>query len=141
MTLIELITQLKNTAKKLPNINFVGDGDIYSLSTLPNLDYSVFFITQTNHSQDENNTKYTLSLFYVDRITNGNGNNKLAIQSNGITVLTNIINLFLRENDDVEVEYDIQFTSFLQRFADECAGVFANVTFVVDNNIGICGYI
>lgn len=138
MTLLEIVNKLKNIAIKQPNINYVGDGDIYSLNTLPNIEYGVFFITQTNHTQNENTTDYTLTLFYVDRVT-GDGSNKLAIQSNGITLLTNIINLFLMEND-VEMDYGIQYTTFLQRFTDDCAGVYCNITITTDNEIGMCGY-
>lgn len=140
MTLYELINALLATAKKVPNINYVGTGDIYELNNKPNIDYGVFYITQTNHTQGENTIDYTLTLFYVDRVMN-DGSNKLAIQSNGITTIGNIINLFLNTYDDVTVNYDIQYTTFLHRFADECSGVFANVTFTTDNNIGICGYL
>lgn len=139
MTLLEIVKKFEKIAEKQPNINYVGNGDIYSLSTLPNIDYGVFFITQTNHTQDENITKYTLTLFYVDRVTN-DGSNKLAIQSNGITILTNIINIFLMQNEDAELDGDMQFTTFIQRFVDDCAGVFCNVTVSVDNNLGVCGY-
>lgn len=138
MTLFEIVKQFENIAKNMPNINYVGNGDIYSLSTLPNVDYSVFFITQQSHSLSENTIDYNLTLFYVDRLT-GNGSNKLAIQSNGITMLANIINVFAMKNEDVEVNYDIQYNTFLQRFADECAGCYCNVTITVDNNVGICG--
>lgn len=138
MTLYEITNALLATAKKVPNINYVGTGDIYELNDKPNIDYGVFYITQINHTQGENTIDYTLTLFYVDRVMK-DGSNKLAIQSNGITTIGNIINLFLNTYDDVEVRYDIQYTTFLQRFADECSGVFANVTFSVDNNIGICG--
>lgn len=138
MTLLEIVNKLKNIAIKQPNINYVGDGDIYSLNTLPNIEYGVFFITQSNHIQNEYTTDYTLTLFFVDRVT-ADGSNKLAIQSNGITLLTNIINLFLMEND-VEMDYGIQYTTFSQRFADECAGAFCNITITTDNEIGLCGY-
>ena len=75
----------------------------------------------------------------MDRLTK-DGGNKLAIQSNGITTLGNIINIFSLKYPDVEIEYDIEYTTFLHRFADECSGVFANVTISSDNNIGLCGY-
>lgn len=138
MTLIEIVKQFENIAKKMPNINYVGNGDIYSLSTLPNVEYGAFFITQTNHQMSENTIDYSLTLFYVDRLLS-DGSNKLAIQSNGITMLANIINVFAMKNEDVEVNYDIQYTTFLQRFADECAGCYCNVVITTDNNVGICG--
>lgn len=138
MTLLEIVTELEQIAKRMPNINYVGNGDIYSLSTSPNIEYGVFFITQTNHSQNENTTKFNLTLYYVDRLA-ADASNKLAIQSNGIGIITNILNVFAMKND-VEINYDVQYTTFLQKFADECSGVFCNVTIVADNDLGVCGF-
>lgn len=139
MTLIDIVNELLDIAKKQPNINYVGEGDIYNLNNKPNIDYGVFFITQTNHTQSENMINYNLTLFYVDRMVK-DGSNRLNIQSNGITTIGNIVNIFSLRNPDVEIVYDIEYTTFLHRFTDECSGVFANVTITTDNNIGICGY-
>jgi hypothetical protein len=139
MTLYEVVDSFLNIAKNVPNINYVGQGDIYSLNTLPNVEYGVFFITQTNHQMSENTITYNLTLFYVDRLK-ADGSNKLQIQSQGISTLGNIINLFSLHNDEVDIEYDIQYTTFLQRFADECSGVFCNVSITTDNNVGLCGF-
>lgn len=139
MTLIDIVNEFLDIAKKQPNINYVGEGDIYDLNKLPNIDYGVFYITQTNHTQSEQMINYNLTLFYVDRIVK-DGSNKLAIQSNGIITIGNIINLFSLKNPDVEIDYDIEYTTFLHRFSDECSGVFATVRIITDNNVGICGY-
>lgn len=139
MTLYEVVDSFLNIAKNVPNINYVGQGDIYSLNTLPNVEYGVFFITQTNHQMSENTITYNLTLFYVDRLK-ADGSNKLQIQSQGISTLGNIINLFSLHNDEVDIEYDIQYTTFLQRFTDECSGVFCNVSVTTDNNVGLCGF-
>lgn len=139
MTLYEVVDSFLNIAKNVPNINYVGQGDIYSLNTLPNVEYGVFFVTQTNHQMSENTITYNLTLFYVDRLK-ADGSNKLQIQSQGISTLGNIINLFSLHNDEVDIEYDIQYTTFLQRFADECSGVFCNVSITTDNNVGLCGF-
>lgn len=139
MTLYEVVDSFLSIAKNVPNINYVGQGDIYSLNTLPNVEYGVFFITQTNHQMSENTITYNLTLFYVDRLK-ADGSNKLQIQSQGISTLGNIINLFSLHNDEVDIEYDIQYTTFLQRFADECSGVFCNVSITTDNNVGLCGF-
>ena len=137
MTLSDIVNVLKNIAIKQPNINHIGDGDVYQLNSLPNIDYSVFWVTQTNHIQMENTIEYNLTLFYIDRLMT-NSDNRLQIQSNGIITIGNILNI-LKNNYDVEVG-DIQYTTFIQRFADECSGVFANVKIIADNNIGLCGY-
>lgn len=139
MTLMEVVNSFLGIAQRTPNINYVGQGDIYALNTLPNIDYGVFYITQTSHQQTENTIKYNLTLFYVDRLKS-DGSNKLQIQSNGITTLGNIINLFMEYNDECELEGSIQYTTFVQRFTDECAGVYCNIGVVADNNLGICGF-
>ena len=138
MTLYDIVTGFKNIAKKQPNINYVNDGDIYSLNSSPNLEYGVFFITQSNHSQNEDTVSYTLTLYYIDRL-NGDGSNTLQIQSNAMMALNNIINVFNAQYD-VEIEYNIQYTTFVHRFQDDCAGVFANVTITADAELGLCGF-
>ena len=139
MTLIEIVKAFENIAKKQPNINYVGNGDIYSLNSLPNIDYSVFFITQTEHQQSENTIKYNLILYYVDRLLK-DGDNTLNVQSTGILQLQNIINIFNQLNDEVEIDYDINYTTFTHRFTDDCAGVFCSVSITADADTGICGY-
>ena len=93
MTLYEIVNEFLNIAKQQPNINYTGEGDIYQLNSLPNIDYSVFYVTQTNHSQNENTVSYTLTLYYIDRLLQ-DASNRLQIQSQGILVLNNIINIF-----------------------------------------------
>lgn len=137
MSLYEIINKLLTIAKNKPNIKFVGEGDIYELNRA-NIDYSVFYITQNNTTVDNGVTTYNLNLFYVDRIVD-EADNHLLVQSNGIDAITNIINeLVLTE--DVEIEGDVVFTSFYQKFADDCSGVYAKVSFVTENNIGICSF-
>lgn len=137
MTLYDIVTTLINIAKKQPNINYTGEGDIYILNSLPNIDYSVFYITQNNHTQREDTVNYNLTLFYIDRV-NSNGNNVLQIQSTGMLALNNIINNF-NNLYDVEVG-DIDYTTFVHRFQDDCAGVYANTTITADAELGLCGF-
>ena len=138
MTLFEIINKLKDIAISKPNINFVGDGDVYVLNSLPNIDYSVFFITQNDHSIYQDTITYSLNLFYIDRISDSE-DNVLNIQSDGMLQLTNIINTLVF-SEDVDVEGEITFTPFIQRFADNCSGVYCTVRFIVDNNLGSCSY-
>ena len=138
MTLFEIINKLKSIAINKPNINFVGDGDVYTLNSLPNIDYSVFFITQNDHSIYQDTITYSLNLFYIDRISDSE-DNVLNIQSDGMLQLTNVINTLVF-SEDVDVEGEISFTPFIQRFADQCAGVYCTVRFICDNNLGSCSY-
>lgn len=139
MTLKEIITKIKKVAKKQCNIGYVCEGDIYSLNSLPNIDYSVIFITQQNHSITADLCEYNINLFYVDRLF-GDDTNRLDIQSHGITIINNIINELSSTDIDVDVEYPVSFTTFTQRFTDECAGVFATIKITTDNELGMCAY-
>ena len=138
MSLKEVITKFLNIAKKQPNIGYTGEGDIYTLNSLPNLEYSVFFVTQQQHNQSEDVISYNLILYYVDRLVEDDAN-MLDIQSNGIIMLGNIINTFINEND-ADINYDITYQPFTHKFADKCAGVYANVKIEVGNNIGVCNF-
>ena len=138
MTLFEIINKLKDIAISKPNINFVGDGDVYTLNSLPNIDYSVFFITQNDHSIYQDTITYNLNLFYIDRVSDSE-DNTLNIQSDGMLQLTNIINTLVF-TEDVDVDGEITFVPFIQRFSDNCSGVYCNVRFVCDNNLGTCSY-
>lgn len=138
MTLFELINKLKDIAISKPNINYSGDGDVYTLNSLPDINYSVFFITQNDHSIYQDTITYSLNLFYIDRISDSE-DNTLNIQSDGMLQLTNIINTLVF-SEDVDVDGDINFVPFIQRFADNCSGVYCTVRFICENNLGTCSY-
>jgi hypothetical protein len=138
MTLYELINKLLDIAGNKPNIRYCGEGDIYELNHINNIEYSAFYITQNDTTVNNGVTTYNLNLFYIDRIVES-ADNHLLIQSNGIDAICNIINdLVLTE--DVEIEGDIVFTPFYQKFKDDCCGVFSKISIITGNNIGICTY-
>ena len=139
MTLKDIIHELEYIAKCQPNINYVGNGDIYVLNSLPDITYSVFFITQTNHSQSEDTITYNLVLYYIDRIFQDNSN-ALEVQSNAIIEIGNIINIFNENNPSCQIDYDIVYNTFYHKFQDYCAGVWANVKITTNNELGVCGY-
>lgn len=139
MNLYEICNALQEIALQKPNINYVGEGDIYDLNTLPNLKYGVFFITQTNHTISEDTTDFELTLYYIDRLFQDKSNT-LEVHSTGLQVLTSIINTLNIEYPNLNINYDINATTFVHKFSDYCAGVYAQVTITVDNNIGICDY-
>lgn len=139
MTLQETINKLLEIGSKQHNINYVGEGDIYTLNSIPNINYSVFFITQQQHQQSENTITYNLYLYYIDRLTNKE-ENRTQIQSNGIVMLGNIVNTFINEVDDAQLNYSITYQPFTHKFADMCAGVYGIVSITLDNGLGVCNY-
>lgn len=128
MTLAQLIRLFEGIAKEQPSINMIVQNDVFRINSAPSLKYGVFAWTQGQHSGSINGMQtYSFSLFYVDRLLE-DLSNQIEIQSVGCETLGNI----LRALDEYDVEvgnYTMQ--TFNQRFTDECAGVFCNVTLSV----------
>lgn len=136
MTLQQFISRLELIASKQPAINMIVRNDIFRLNAKADARYGVFAWTQAQHSArvEEGIINYTFNLFYVDRLKNDKSN-QIEVQSVGIQALDNIIRTLNEQGMWVESSY--QFTPFNQRFLDECAGVFCNVTFSIPVG-GIC---
>lgn len=136
MTLKQLIYNILEIAKEKPNIRTAKEGNVYDLNSMPDVEYNVFWLTQGQHRVDEQEITYNFNMFYISRLTDDFGN-KVDIHSDGIVELNNIINTIVEELD-CEVEYPLSFTTFNQRFLEDCAGVFTSVNIVVDNELGNC---
>lgn len=130
MTLKEVIRIMEAVASRQPSINMVVENDLFRLNSRADARYGVFAFVQGQHSAsvDSSAISYQFTLFYVDRLTNDRSN-QIEIQSVGIETLDNII----RQLDELGIYSDSSYTFqvFNQRFLDECAGVFCNVTFEV----------
>lgn len=129
MTLKELIRRMEVIASFQPYVKMCVENDVFRLNTYADAKYGVFAFTQGQHTttMDSSLMSYSFTLFYVDRLT-ADKSNQIEVQSVGIQVLNNI----LRSLEEMGVDSDnITFQTFNQRFLDECAGVFANVTFTV----------
>ena len=130
MTLSELIRTMEVIASNQPSIHMVVENDIFRLNAKADARYGVFAFVQQQHttSIDSNVITYAFTLFYVDRLKNDRSN-QIEIQSVGIQTLDNII----RRLDEMGIysETSYSFQVFNQRFVDECAGVFCNVSLSV----------
>ena len=136
MTLTDTIHLIEVVASGQPPIKSIVRNDIFRLNSLPDAKYGVFGWTQGTHSTSADSSFYIyrFTFFYIDRLT-ANQSNEIEIQSVGIQVLDNILRL-LDEQNALPVD-DWQYTTFNQRFLDECAGVFVTVGIEVPVN-GIC---
>lgn len=130
MTLLETIKAMEVIASHQPSIKMVVENDIFRLNAKADARYGVFAFVQREHSTsiDSNLFNFAFTLFYVDRLKNDRSN-QIEIQSVGIQTLDNII----RQLDEIGIytETSYSFQVFNQRFTDECAGVFCNVTLSV----------
>lgn len=125
MTLLQFIRLLEGVAAKQPAVNTIVRNDVFRLNAAPDARYGVFAWLQGEHVTDAASgfVTYNFTLFYVDRLTADKGN-EIEVQSVGLETLENIIKT-LQEAGVFPSTYT--FRTFNQRFADECAGVFANV--------------
>ena len=136
MTLSETIRAIERVAKKQPSVKSVVRSDIFRLNAIPDAEYGVFGWTQGQHSANIGSSLYTyrFTFFYIDRMTHDQGN-QVEVQSVGVATLDNIV----RGLGEIGVEFDgeCRFTTFNQRFMDECAGVFCSVSLLVPL-AGVC---
>lgn len=128
MTLAQVIDIFEKVAMQQPSINMIVRNDVFRINTSPSLKYGVFAWTQGQHSGNiAGMTSYAFSFFYVDRLKE-DLSNQVEVQSAGCETIGNILRAL--EEYDIEVgNYTMQ--TFNQRFTDECAGVFCNVTLSV----------
>lgn len=130
MTLSDTIRLIEIVAGNQPAVRSVVRNDIFRLNAFPNAEYGVFGWTQGQHSTAVDSNLYTFrfTFFYIDRLTEDLGN-QVEIQSVGIQVLDNVLRLL--DERGVFTFGDWQFTTFNQRFLDECAGVYCTVALQV----------
>lgn len=127
MTLQETIKTIEVIASSQPSINMVVENDVFRLNLKPDARYGAFAWVQGQHSAsvDKSLMTFSFTLFYVDRLKEDRSN-QLEVQSVGIRTLDNMIRSL--DSLGIYVSNDYTFQPFNQRFLDECAGVFCNVS-------------
>lgn len=129
MDLFDTIKTIEGLAAKEPPVASICRGDVYLLNTAKDARYGVFAWTQGSHrlTADGSGLRLAFYLYYIDRLTEG-GTNTLEVQSVGVEVLRDIIagmEALGIANEGATIR------TFTERFADECAGAYADVTFEV----------
>lgn len=130
MTLQQVIKAFEMVASQQPSVNMIVQNDIFRLNSKSDARYGVFGWTQGQHSSSADSSFFTYSFtfFYVDRLKS-DVSNQIEVQSVGIQTLDNILRGL--EELDIFVTSSYSFQTFNQRFLDECAGVFCNVSLQV----------
>ena len=124
-----VLTNLKNQIGEIalsqPEVNAYGEGSVYDLLNSGGKieKYAAVVTTFQSASIVDDNYTATVNLFYIDRLTKFDDNNRLQIQDTAVQTLHNIL-LQLSEEYDVENE---SYTLFTQKFADNCAGAYATL--------------
>lgn len=134
MTLKQVIDLFNEIALKQPVISTIlHSGNIYDISEDRNIKFGVFCAVQGTHTADlENgNTTYNFFLYYVDRQTS-DGSNRIEVQSTALETLKNILREFIDETDSELTRADFQV--FTESFAQLCAGAYATISLVVEDD-------
>ena len=126
MNYSQVIKAIEKTAAMQPPVGTIVRQDIFRLNAFPQVRYGVVAWLPGEHttSAQSDLMRWAFTLFFADRLT-GNGDNEVVVQSTGIEVLSNILRVL--EGLGIYAG-DYSFTTFNQRFADLCAGVFCRVT-------------
>ena len=135
MNILQVIRNIEAVAAQQPTIASIVRNDVYRLNSLPDARYGVFAWLQGEHRTDLDGSlvNYSFTFFYVDRLTFDKGN-EVEIQSVGMETLDNILRT-LEARGIMAGEYTVR--TFNERFSDECAGAYAQVTLEVPKD-GLC---
>ena len=130
MSLKSVIDIITAVSKMQPTVKYVAEGNIYRLMDAnPSLKYASIIVTQGQHSETDMFRRYNFTIFYVDRLVDNMESNRVDCQSTGIEVLSNVIR-YLENNYDWEIA-EKQYTTYTEKFADECAGAYVNLVIEV----------
>lgn len=133
MTLKNVVDIIKYVSMLQPNIRQFAEGSVYDINKNPSNKYCNIVLTQREHTETEQTYIFNFIIFYVDRLVDNMDSNRLQVQSAGISALSNIFRT-------LEQEYDFEFlnktyTTYAERFLDECAGAYANVRIEVYKDV------
>lgn len=106
-------------------VNETGEGDIYLHLNSGTHKYPCVFLTVQNITKRNDTLNVNGTLFYVDKMLD-NSANKTEIQSNAITILSQVID---KISEDSVYEMNAgTYTPFEEKFSDLCAGAFVSFT-------------
>lgn len=125
MTLKNVVNIIKAVSMSQPTVNQFSEGNVYDINSNPSNKYANIVLTQREHTETENTYIFNFIIFYVDRLVDNLETNRLDIQSAGISILSNIFKTLEQEYDFEYIEK--RYTTWTQRFTDECAGAYCNV--------------
>ncbi len=126
--LYDIVQTIKNIALSQPSVETSLEGSIYQLNETKDVKYAAVVLTQGQHTLQDGFIRYNFTIFFVDRLT-ASGDNRLIVQSTAVDTLANIINSL--SDTDIDLDGDVNITTFTERFEAECAGAYASVAFLL----------
>lgn len=136
MNVIELINKIKEISLSQSTVNSVYDGDVYENWNSGEIKYGSVNIGIESITNTGNLTTYSIILYYGDRLLQDNSNCN-SIYTDGTNTLQSIINI-LNQADFIDIDDNVTYTLFQQRFADYLGGVYCRVDITTDSFIGNC---
>ena len=134
----QLVNWILEKAVTLDNGNMAREGDIYAQNCLEGLEYPMVFISATQPvTETENYWTYNLTLYYFDKITeqceDRNAVDGIYIRSNGVMVLSKLVNAIRNADWVLDLGYDNSYTLFGETalFADLLLGVYTQISIKV----------
>ena len=118
-----LLTVIKEISSLHPSINFVGDGDVFALNSITEIQYPAIWVDIDNMSTDLEDLKTTYKIYYIDRLLNDK-ENELEIQSDSAYILNDII---IKLSDYYSFNTPVNIVPFKQKFTDSCAGGYMSI--------------
>ena len=135
MTLKELITNIGNMAIQQKLVNYFAAGSsLYSLNPENINFYPALFLSPTgNHQAYDNTTRYSITLYYIDRLLQDNSND-IDIYSSAIENLKNLVLGIASIDGVVETDRNYIIRNFNQeQMNDRLAGAYATIEIVTLN--------
>ena len=136
MTLKNLLINISNLAIREKIINSAMAGtSLYSINPKNIEGYPVLFSSPTgDHLVEEYTTTFNITLFYFDRLSEGDEND-IDIYSSAVEQLKSLINKIGDIEGVLKIEDGFRITNFSdsETFDDRLAGAYATIDVVTDN--------
>lgn len=133
-TYASLVRTILELATEHDGVNTALDQDLYEINSIPDLQYPLFVCIPTQPSVEHGNyLEIRLTMYYIDRLQEGNNQQGSAetslVYSAGINILGSIIRKARYIPGVIDIPDGWEYTMFgdTEVFADKCAGVYTNV--------------
>lgn len=140
----ELVDKILETAVTLDNVNFAFSGNVMEINSMEITKYPVVVVSAIRPAiERENWFEFYLTLMYIDRLQEEDAQpdnpDQLVIESNGITVLSRLVNIMRNDQKIMDIPFGNQYTIYARTFAfsDVCQAVSTEITVLVPKD-GIC---
>lgn len=139
MNMSEIAEAIREGFAKVGYVESVYDGDVYDLWNNKEVKYLSACFELENINTNENVKTYVLIIYAADRMLE-DGANKMGCWDAAEQAIETMLN-YLTENgmsDNLYIEEVRQYTPFVQKFADNLAGVWCRVNLKTGNEINLC---